>query len=265
MRNKDRQSLLTTTGMYRFTLVELLVVIAIIAILASMLLPALSQAREKAKAIACLNNQKQLGTFIHMYCDSNDEWLMPNADVYNSYMASPWIFYLGRLGMIETEWPASVEPRYSYTTITFHFCPAGRIPTKYTKGYTINSSYGSFRRASVYGSPYREMVKRNHPVPSGYRIAKRWRDEPTKFIVAIDSYNGASDPLGAQTPVGVAESVSGGIGARHAGRANAVMLDGHAEALNKNALISKYDANYFEWSGVFSGNSSLADNVFVVR
>jgi len=112
-----------------FTLIELLVVIAIIAILASLILPGLSQAKEKAKRTSCISNLKQWGLATHLYIEDNEDYLPPegfenpgdNQTNIGWYIQLPRILGLPRYHDQGWRTNASVEPGN-----TVWLCPSNR-------------------------------------------------------------------------------------------------------------------------------------------
>lgn len=172
MQKKSLQSKQQQRNCKNFTLIELLVVIAIIAILAAMLLPALSKARDRAMGVRCVNNMKQIGFGLMLYCDDNDDHMVPFHNLWSSTLLTDgYLDTLKRSGL--------------YTPLTggaskLFICPADPNPinTFYPgwSGY-VRSSYGYNRHIDTEpGEAYRlkltTMTKWSDTMPV---VADTWK------------------------------------------------------------------------------------------
>lgn len=223
-----------------FTLVELLVVIAIIAILASMLLPALSKSKVEAQKVACMNNLQQLQICFQLYTGDNDDFMPPNNFVYDITTDQP---IPGNYG---PSWCTNVAPfdanpagienglLFQYnTSIAIYRCPADqstietfggvKLPQPRIRSYNMSQS--------VNGLSYAGQISQEIPHFSKFTDIKN--PTPTGLLVFIDTHEDEIVDTEFGIPVEIAWWSQGywwDIPAnRHNQGANFSFADGHVE------------------------------------
>jgi prepilin-type N-terminal cleavage/methylation domain-containing protein len=178
-----------------FTLIELLVVIAIIAILAAILFPVFAQAREKARAISCLSNIKQMGLSLAMYTQDYDELFVGMIEGTND----PLLVAAGKGDYYF--WPKLLDP---YTkSWQIYKCPDAADPLGVWGGGTA-AWYGNWMNDSSVG--YNYLALQDWPAcgTSSTGLSLAAVGEPAHTIAFIDSANqSTTDPLPTNTEEGI--------------------------------------------------------------
>ena len=218
-----------------FTLIELLVVIAIIAILAAILFPVFSQVRERARATACLSNEKQLGLAVSQYINDNDEKLFFYCDKVPGDSRSSVVVPVPNYPV---KWWNQIMP-YVKSNAVFT-CPSDAAPTpsadvngtKVNGVFTIPRSYIACRSAESLA-----LAQIDDPVETAV-IVEKWDKDSVSAVgdTWIEAFNGDFDPDYGGDTTHMWHS-----GNRHQGRMNAIFYDGHAKAYTATTFQNSKD------------------------
>jgi prepilin-type N-terminal cleavage/methylation domain-containing protein/prepilin-type processing-associated H-X9-DG protein len=228
-------------GSHAFTLIELLVVIAIIAILAALLLPTLSRAKEQGLSIACQNNLKQLQICWHSYAMDNFDSLPPNQSVYDLNTGGPipganlsWTWCPGN-ARVDTN-SANIQSGYLYAynrNAGIYHCPADRstveLPGGASSGLLRTRSYNMSE--SINGMGFADASGLTN-LPCYAKLTQIVRPTPSDLFVFIDVHEaGILDSLfGIPWPGSLYPDQWWDLPAnRHGQGCNFSFADGHSE------------------------------------